>query len=376
MNMRRRSLPLYLISICTVAAFHGAGEPESAEIRPLRLQPPPPPSRNRFGLSARVGFNIETRFRDLGPVPRLFPRLNPAALMNLDGERYNYDNGYVFPDAGTPNSGLTHYWGYQGFAYGGASQLPGNGTILMQRASSGPMVSQGFDSMGREDGALPGLELTYNRELGRDSSFRWGLEAAFNYMNVSARDDQPLRAARSTTVLTDAYPLLVPESLLPPAPYEGRKNTPGVVIGATPQSSTDSTTMQTAMGSRGMEFDADVFGFRLGPYLEVPVGGKFTLGLSGGLSVAEINSDFSFTQVLRSGSLVVSSSRGSSSHNDTLAGGYVEGTASYSFTPKAGIFASAQFQDIGEYSHAVQQKEATLDLSQSIFVSLGFSYSF
>ena len=144
-NIASRALPLSLVTLATLFAFHGAGEPESTEIRPLRrLTPAPAESPNRFSLSARAGFNIETRFRDLAPIPRLFARVAPQRRVNLDGATYNYDNGYVFPDSGTPFSGLTHYWGYQGFAYGGASQLPGDGTILMQRASASPVRGQGF----------------------------------------------------------------------------------------------------------------------------------------------------------------------------------------------------------------------------------------
>jgi hypothetical protein len=359
--MKNRALPLYLISLSTLFAIRGVGEEESAGIRPLLMEVPPVESLNRFGLSYRMGFNIETKFKNFGSFSKPFPRVN------LDHDPYNYDNGYVYPDAGTPNSGLTHYWGYQGFTYGGSSQLPGNETILMQRASS-----TGINSGDRDEGALPGVELTYNRELGRNQSFRWGLEAAFNYLNLSVKDDQTLQGG--ARLLTDAYPLLVPEYLLPPAGYQGRASGPAVVIGASPQSRSETSIPETVGGSR--QFDADIFGFRLGPYLEIPLSKTFSVALSGGLSLAEINSDFRFTETIQVGALTLPSTRGSGSHSDWLAGGYVEGTVSCAVTKSAALVAGVQFQDLGRYSQVVSGKEAALNLNESLFVTLGLTYSF
>jgi hypothetical protein len=376
--MKSRVLLLYLISLSTFFAFRGVGEEESASIRPLRFAAPPSESLNRFGLSCRMGMNVKTSFKYIGSFSSALPR--PTPRVTPDGDQYNYDNGYVLPDAGTPNSDLTHYWGYQGFTYDGSSQLPGNGTILMQRASSS-VLSHGFNSGNHEDDPLPGIELTYNRELGRSRHLRWGVEAAFNYMNVSVRDGHPLRGSANlhTDVLTDAYPLLVPETLLPPPGYEGRKNTPAVVIGATPQSSRQSSLSDMAVpeivtGSR--EFDADIFGFRLGPYLEIPLSRKISLSLSGGLALAEINSDFRFTETIQAGSVVFPSTRGAGSHNEILPGGYLEGTVSCAVTRSASVFAGVQFQNLGHYTHRVNHKEAALDLSNSLFVNLGLSYTF
>jgi hypothetical protein len=347
-NIKNRIRLLYLVSFSTALAFHGAGEEESAGIRPLRLEPSSPESSanlNRFGLSFRMGFNVKTRFNDVGPVSK------PAARTNLDGDKYNYDNGYVYPDLGTPNSGLTHYWGYDS-----SSQLPGNGTILMHRTAL-----EQTSSGGRGQDALPGFELSYNRELGRNGHFRWGLEAALNYMNVSVSDNQPI----ASRTITDAYALTVPENQLPPAGYEGRKNTPGVVINASPQSSTLSS---AASGFQQSKFNADIFGFRFGPYVEMPLGRGFSAALSGGLALAEINSDFSYT--------VTGSPSGSGSHSDLLAGVYAGGTVSYAMTQSTSLVGGIQYQDLGRYTHTINRKEAAMDLSNSFFVTLGLSYSF
>ena len=59
----------------------------------------------------------------------------------------------------------------------------------------------------------------------------------------------------------------------PPAPYYHGPNLslPGnPVIGATPLSSTSASVAGTVNGTR--RFDADLYEFRLGPYIELPLG--------------------------------------------------------------------------------------------------------
>jgi hypothetical protein len=360
--MKLRVFTCCLISLSTVSVFHVVGEEESGTPLSIKLESSQPPETlNRFGLSYRMGFNIPVHMRNFGSFSSA-----PNPKRNLDNSPYNYDNGYVYPDAGTPNSGVTHYWGYSGFTYNGSSQLPGNGTILMQRTSSA-----GLNSEGRENDPQSGLELTYNRELGRNKNLRWGLEAAFNYMNVSIDDSRPL--AGNASLRTDAFALQVPESLMPPPGYQGRKNNPGVVIGSTPQSS-ETLILETVTGSR--KLDADIFGLRLGPCLEIPVSKHVSVGFSGGLSLAEINSNFRYTETIQAGPVKLPSTRGSGSNNDLLAGGYVEGNVSCSLNRSTGVFAGVQFQDLGQYSHKINSREAVLDLGKSIFVTLGLSYSF
>jgi hypothetical protein len=361
--MNNRVLLSCVVSLSTIAIFHVVGEEETGIPLAVKLAKNPPPAEalNRFGLSYRMGFNVPVSFRNFGR----FSMPNPRH--NLDGAAYNFDNGYVYPDAGTPNSGTTHYWGYTGSTYNGGSQLSGNGTILMQRASS-PGLSSGTS----EDDPQSGVELTYNRELGRNNTFRWGLEAGFNFMNVNLADNHPITG--SASLLTDAFPLLVSEGLMPPAGYQGRKNSPGVVIGVTPQSSTESAIPEIVGGSR--KLDADIYGLRLGPYLEIPLSSRFSVGFSGGLSLAEINSDFQFTETIHAGSVTLPSTQGSGSHNDLLVGGYVEGNISCALNHSTGVFAGVQFQDLGQYVQSVNGRDAVLDLSKSIFVTLGISYSF
>ena len=133
----------------------------------LNLDPPPAPSPNRISLNYRMGFNVPVSFTHLGGFPALgVPRYT------LDGDRYNYDNGYVLPISKGNPTPYTYYWGYDN-----ASQVSGNGSIMMQRSSSAATAS----SNDHYDTPMSGFELTYNRELINKASWRGGLEGAFGY---------------------------------------------------------------------------------------------------------------------------------------------------------------------------------------------------
>jgi hypothetical protein len=54
----------------------------------------------------------------------------------------------------------------------------------------------------------------------------------------------------------------------------------------------------------------------------------------------------------------------------------VAGTFSYTFAPSWAVFAGAQFQDLGKYTHDAGGRQAVVDLRSAVFTTLGLSYSF
>src|SRR6266699_1485286 len=65
---------------------------------------------NRLSLSARFGFNISGKFKGIGNGLFTVPAPNPRRT--LDGDAYNYDDGYVLTDSSGNFGGETRYWGY------------------------------------------------------------------------------------------------------------------------------------------------------------------------------------------------------------------------------------------------------------------------
>jgi hypothetical protein len=268
-----------LIPVATFGLLTVSAQP----FTPTKVMLLPSESPNRLRGSFRMAFNVKTSFENVGAFTSSPPQTTP------NGDAFNYDDGYVLTDSSGNMMGYTRYWGYTS-----GSQLPGNGTILMNRYSSG-----GSTVGGHNDEMLPGFELTYRRELGQGEKLRWGLEASGNYMHVSVSDSRTVSAG--ATRFTDTYALPALEGggfVSPPPPpyYQGPDLPPGgsIVIGATPVSSSMNTMSSSVSGSR--HFESEVIGFRLGPYVEMPLGRNGKLSLSGGLSLAQVLSDFDFNE--------------------------------------------------------------------------------
>src|SRR5580692_5684132 len=133
---RRSTLPAALLSAMS-------------SVTPVLTDPPPADSPDHLNLSYRMAFDVGVNFGHVGAfTPPGLLRQTPA------GAPFNYDDGYVLTDSSGDAMGYTRYWGYDS-----PSQLPGNGTILMQRSSSSG-ASTG--DLGGDD-PQSGFELTYDR---------------------------------------------------------------------------------------------------------------------------------------------------------------------------------------------------------------------
>lgn len=317
---------------------------------------------NRFAFSARLGFNVTAKFKNLGRLS-----LTPTARTTPNGDAYNYDDGYVLTDVSGNFGNQTWYWGYDN-----QSQISGN-TILMNRTTPSANVSSAGGKTD-EDPNLGG-ELSYNRELGRRGKLRYGVEAAGNFMTVGLNDRHTLHGNLTRT--TDAYPFTpgTTPPLTPPS-YQGSFDGPGFVIGATPVSSTTTLVPGGATITGQRKFDADIWGFRLGPYLEYPLTERLHLSLSGGLAAALVNGSASWAETISvtSGSSATSTGRGHAS--DLMWGGYVSGKLSWQLSPRWNVEGGVQFQDLGIYQRALGGRKVEMDLSKSVFVTIGVGYSF
>ena len=315
---------------------------------------------NRFSLNARIGFNITARFKDLGRLT-----LVPSTRLTPNGDVRNYDDGYVLRDISDNYGGETWYWGHDN-----DSQVSGD-TILMSRSTPlrGGSSPFGVD----EDDAQLGAELAYNRELFRHQNQRYGLELAVNYMNIGFDDDSSFRAATRKT--TDAYPFH--NGTTPPlAPYEGTFGGPGFVLGDTPVSSVTRRVAGGATVSGQREFDANVWGFRLGPYADFPMGTNWNFSLSAGLAVGLVDASAKWNERIYINNNLVARSRGEGDDFGVLWGGYVSGKISYRINDQWRLEGGAQFQALGKYDERIDGRRVELDLGKAVFVTAGLSYSF
>ena len=114
----------------------------------------------------------------------------------------------------------------------------------------------------------------------------------------------------------------------------------------------------------------------MGPYVEVPLSKSIAFTLSGGFALMYVNSELSYNETVTIPGVGSVEHRASGSGSGWLPGGYVAGTFSVALSDTWALVAGAQFEDVGQYTQTLNGKQATLDLSKSIFVTVGLSYSF
>jgi hypothetical protein len=315
-------------------------------------------SADSLSFSARFGFNMPTRFKG-GALPFVAPQLTPNGLA------YNYDDGYVLRDASGNKGGYTVNWGFNNASQVTSPGTPNNSVAMHRTVSVDPMASFWKDS-----DVSTGGELLYRHEIGCIAKpVRWGFEAAVNFMDNSVNDGSTFTG--NVTRQTDIF------NPFPGATITGpRQQTftgPGTVLNATPSASFP---LSPASMSGNRRIDADIWGFRLGPYVEYAVTKKFDLSLSAGLAVALVDAEASWADTL---TIVGGGSHpivGSGDDHAWRFGAYVAGTAEYKFAKDWSLMGGVQFQDVANYDHNISGRGVEIDLSKSIFVTLGLGYRF
>jgi hypothetical protein len=341
----------------------------------VTTQPPPPLERdfldatNRLTGSVRMGMNIREKF--LNPGGSLNSRSLPANGRRAGrGLPYNYDDGYVRRDRSGNAGGQTWFWGYENAVQVNAS---GPNTIDFHRttASGLPGAAAGDDT------PSIGAEIAYDHQFGVKEDWhhlRYGLEAAINFMPFSLASGGSYNSHLATRTDTYGYtPLTTP----PGAPYHGSFGGPGFVLNSSPLNSATSLSAGTANLQGRYDLNANLWGFRLGPYLECPLSEKFSLHLSGGLAVGIVDATANWSESLTPpGGGTPINSGGGGSNAQVLWGYYAGLDATYQLNERWGVDLGVQFQDLGVYGHDFGGRTAQLDLSQSVFLQLGISYRF
>ncbi len=324
---------------------------------------------NRFSANYRMMFNVSVSFKNLGG----FNALTDPGPATGGVENRRYDDGYNLVDNNNNSYGdlqATRNWGYDN-----ASQVVDNRYIVMHSSSSPSDVS----STGHRDDPHSGFELVYQREIGRDEKSRWGVEGAFGITWLNVDDGQPLSG--NVNRISDSFEVPADESgfrFIPPPGHQG-SDLAGPLLGSEPTPPRSTSVLPGAASITGKRnFDANLFGFRFGPYVELPLNERVILTLGGGFAFAYVDSDFSFSETVTIADVGSEFHQGSGSHDDWLFGYYVGGRVAVALNQKRDwhFVVGAQFQDLGNYTHKEGGQKALLDLDAAAFVTVGVSYSF
>jgi opacity protein-like surface antigen len=333
-------------------------------------------STNHLTLSLRFGLNISGKFSGVGSGLFLPGSAPGNGQLTPDGDPYNYDDGYNLTPSASPNPAYTTYWGYDNIKQLIVDPVNGyTGVQLSQTTATGISTGQsGEDSQN----AFPGFELSYDREFGEKANWHdmhYGLEGAVNYMKISLNDSGVSSGTSTTTTYDFLFEFPTGLPLIPPSSTAGSGITPGrPSLSVSPSSVTTGAPATAAFFSQD-QFSGDLWGFRLGPYLDFPMSEKWSLHLSGGLAVGLLDDSEEWQQTLNTGAGTFTAS-GQGTDFRTLWGYYVSLDAEYQINKRWGVEGGVQYEDLGQYSHSFSGRTVQLDLSQSLFVQVGVSYSF
>ncbi len=349
-----RSLLAFLVTSALLCATAAAADP-SDDVKANMT--------NRISLSLRFGLGISARFKGIGG--SLQSSAAPAnGRKTPDGDRYNYDDGYVLTDASGNAGNQTWYWGYDN-----SSQVSGNNILFDRSTAPGLPASR----TARSEPYI-GAELAYNRRLGVKEDWhnlRYGLEGAVNCLPISLNLSS--RFSGNLTRVTDTYPY-TPGTTPPTAPSQGTFNGPGFVIGSAPISST--TTFLPATVLERDRYEANLWGLRLGPSLEFPCCDRFRVHLSGGLAVGLLDSSASWRQTITVTAEGPATLGGHADKLDVLWGAYAGLDAAWQLSNHWSLDGGVQFQDLGQHNQKLGLRQVQLDLSHSLFLLASISYSF
>lgn len=320
--------------------------------------------KDRLSLSARFGFNIDAKFG---------PRTTP------DGLAYSHLDGYVLMDStgnfdptSTFPGGITQNWGYDNSSRqrDGTSPFGGYPTTTMTRLASGDPATKKMD----DDPAIGG-ELVYARRLYKKNKWHFGVEGAANFTPVDLRESSVTTGAG----IQDSYQYFngttLPDSPGPDGqPFQGTfAGAPQyALISATP---VNPTAVPVSVASK-TKFDADIWGFRVGPYAEYQLHRRWAVNVCGGLAVALVDADASWRQTVTVNGVTDPTHSGSDSDSDVMWGWYVGANVTYHIHRRWDLNAGVQYQDVGTFDLDAGARRAELDLSKSLFVTVGVSCRF
>jgi hypothetical protein len=315
-----------------------------------------PDSTNRVSVSTRYGYHIKGSFNhNASPVSTGAPRFT------LDGDLYNYDDGFVLTDISGNYGGRTVYWGYDDTAV----QYDGSDIALSRTTLAG---DSGGVEMDRTT-PLVGLELAYSYQLQKEDNVTLRFDFALGYMPLLFEEHSEFEA--STTTTTDSYSLggITPPTAETGTPYIGTYTGPGAGLIATPVgSSTSVASAGTVLGYSQLE--ANLWTLRIGPSLEFPICDDLGLMVKGGFSQGWLNVDARWNT---QGALT---SRGHGSASKSLSGGYLGASLVWRVQENWRFLTGGEFEYLHRWEGRFGDNTACIDFTRSLYLNLGVQYEF
>ncbi len=322
---------------------------------------PDPANRNRFHIGAQLHFNVTADMKNLAVPANSGP---------------DYDDGFVRNDSSDSFGGKSWNWGYSV-----SNQVIGASAPRFLELHGAPSPRDGRTDRLEQDFQY-GFELGYGRELwtfGNSSRpTRMGIEASFAASALALDAQNTVSGTVRRRADRYAFGAVVP----PNAPYSGSfegpvpPNPPMPLIGTNIVSSV--TTTETVTSTQRSEIEGTYWGFRLGPFAEIPLSGRFQLQAGAGLAVVQVDATLSYFESFTTTGLggPPPPRTDSRARQDWLMGFYGEARLQYWINEAVALYVGGQFQALDDFKVNALDREATVDFGSSFGALLGVIYSF
>jgi hypothetical protein len=301
-----------------------------------------------FHAGVLVGFNIKADFSLRGS----FGISSSSAGI--------FDDGYVVRDGG---GALTSDWGYNN-----ASQYNASSSTLTMHRSTGFSTTSGTTV---NDPVDIGLDLAYGGVLWRSDPLRIGWELGFGLLPIKITDNSVLTAS----VTRSAYTFDASGIVIPPAGYRGNPNSAGAVISSNPTGAPTQEVLNNVLISGSRTLDVDFFAFKLGPTLFWDVNRYIGVALGAGPAVGLVTGNLKYNETLNfagGGSQNI----GQLGSTDFTYGGYVNAMVTFHTVKSGDLYLGAQYMPMSKVTVGGAGRQAQLDLSGQIYVTVGINWPF
>jgi hypothetical protein len=322
--------------------------------------------RNRISLKATFNFNIKTDFTSATPN-------NSGAL--VPGVNRTYDDGFVQRDISGNAGGMTWNWGYnnnaQFTAADPAAPFLGAPSLAFHSVSS---LADG-QARGSRDKMIPGFELAYEEVLGRwhiteKRRANIGILATLGYLRLGQRDSGAL--AGTVGLTTDKY---ATGAVLPPlAPYSGSFGTAGPLIPDVPANR--AAAVVPATGTVNNKLEGSLYGFNIGPFIELPLHDRVSLTLGGGLGCVYADTAYTYSETVVVPGVVTAARTGRVSRDAWLFSGIARANLYVALSEAWSWEIGLAYQYADSYRSSVAGKTAHLKLDGIMTVNTGLNYAF
>lgn len=308
----------------------------------------------RFGGMIRTGLKVSVR--DVAP-----------PVPTADGI---YEDGFVLPSIS--GDGALHTWNW---GYDNAGQIDvGQDQLVFQKLNNAPRVGTLSSSEAYYGGEIAaGFEVTTFNVAKRE--VRFGFEAGYGFAQF---DTSLSGSATGMGTLTTARHNL--NGVIPPsAPYSGTFNGPGPLLSLQPAQISTASGLGTQTLDVGIE--STLHALRIGPYFDMSLTPRITLGLSLGYASLLPDTEMTFQQVTSYTPSSGSALPGSTEtvrvrRTDWQPGVFFQLRAQYNFSEHWSAFAGADYLYHSDMRFRAGGREAELGLGGLFGGTLGVRFGF